>query len=418
VGDPSAYNDTVISHESGHYAFHLGSAEDSPAGSHFLSDCDQDLRLAFEEGRATWFGQAIRRFYDLPRPDLYVKMTGAAGPGNLDFFFNVETESPFFCDGAASAGPGNLDFFFNVETESPFFCDGAASEVAVYAALWDIDDDASVGDATPGVDDDPLAQPVADSWDVHANFIPTASNKSMEDFWDGWFTLGKGFQSSMVATFQMTNIEFYPDSSEPNDSVAAALPISANGAPHHLTYFADPDGDGVGQADDDYFSFQATGGVLYTIETLNLWGDGNTSLELIDSDGVTVLDAHDDRNSFFDPSSIITHTASASGTLFVRSFHSADLGIYGSYDLIVSGDTAVDGDEDGFPIDVDCDDTDPAVNPGATEICNGIDDNCDTVIDEGFDVDADGYTTCGGDCNDGDAASRSCLSARRLSGCR
>lgn len=40
--------------------------------------------------------------------------------------------------------------------------------------------------------------------------------------------------------------------------------------------------------------------------------------------------------------------------------------------------------------DTDCDDTGPNQNPGMTEVCDGIDNNCDGNIDEGFDKDGDG----------------------------
>ncbi|MEW5854142.1 MAG: putative metal-binding motif-containing protein [Myxococcota bacterium] len=58
-----------------------------------------------------------------------------------------------------------------------------------------------------------------------------------------------------------------------------------------------------------------------------------------------------------------------------------------------------DADFDGFPAvgcgGADCDDTNGAIFPGGTEQCDGQDNNCDGVTDEGFDGDGDGYTTCG-----------------------
>jgi uncharacterized protein (TIGR03382 family) len=62
-----------------------------------------------------------------------------------------------------------------------------------------------------------------------------------------------------------------------------------------------------------------------------------------------------------------------------------------------------DGDADGYPSaaygGTDCDDAEELVNPGASETCNDIDDDCDGETDEGavdaqtwyLDIDGDGY---------------------------
>jgi len=82
----------------------------------------------------------------------------------------------------------------------------------------------------------------------------------------------------------------------------------------------------------------------------------------------------------------------------------------------VEGDTGasapVDADEDGWAAcggAGDCADNDAAINPGADEVCDGVDNDCDDALDEGFDVDSDGLADCldAEDCdgvdNDGDA---------------
>ena len=62
---------------------------------------------------------------------------------------------------------------------------------------------------------------------------------------------------------------------------------------------------------------------------------------------------------------------------------------------------------------LDCDDADILNFPGNTELCDGADNNCDTVTDDGLDNDGDGVTPCGldgitgnsdDDCDDVDEA--------------
>src|SRR5881628_3984045 len=55
-----------------------------------------------------------------------------------------------------------------------------------------------------------------------------------------------------------------------------------------------------------------------------------------------------------------------------------------------TGDLCDDSDHDGYPLPVDCNDQNPAVHPGAPEVCNGVDDDCNTFIDDNL-----GNTTCG-----------------------
>jgi hypothetical protein len=77
--------------------------------------------------------------------------------------------------------------------------------------------------------------------------------------------------------------------------------------------------------------------------------------------------------------------------------------------LVRVSHSANDDDGDGFdelnPDHTDCDDTDPLTYPGATEIHDDKDNDCDGEVDEstdGSDDDGDGMTEAEGDCNDYD----------------
>ena len=64
---------------------------------------------------------------------------------------------------------------------------------------------------------------------------------------------------------------------------------------------------------------------------------------------------------------------------------------YGAAPLTTCDDTV------GVAVDGDCDDGDPALNPSASESCDGADEDCDGLVDEGAltpwypDADGDGY---------------------------
>jgi hypothetical protein len=305
LGD-EGYDDTVIAHEHGHFVAKKFSKDQNPGGTHFIGDNNQDLRLSWSEGYATYWGSTVRRQLGLasPNPTFYIDTTGLPGTGNLDFSYELETPS-------VSAV-------------------GSASEISVQAVLWDIVDTPATGDLTPGVDDDLIVDATdADIWNITRNYLPQGfvSNVSLEDFWDGWFDPGfaLGRYAEMVDAFGALRVEFFEDAFENDDGVGAGGPIAEDGSPQAHTFYP------VG--DNDYAWFAASAGEQFIVETTDLISDANTRLAVTDTTGMDLV-VNDNRASG-DESSRILFTAPYEGRFYARANHAADLGVYGSYNLRV-----------------------------------------------------------------------------------
>ena len=150
------------------------------------------------------------------------------------------------------------------------------------------------------------------------------------------------------------------------------------------TWYADSDGDGYGDATSSQASCEAPEG--YVADST----DCDDSSELASPEGTEVCDGLDN-----DCSGDADGTdAQGVGTWYADS----DGDGFGNADVVVD----VCGKPDGYVSDAtDCDDAQEAIRPDATEVCDEIDNNCDDVVDEGFDkswfadTDGDGHGDSG-----------------------
>ncbi len=220
-------------------------------------------------------------------------------------------------------------------------------------------------------------------------------------------------------------VGYVADATDCNDNNAAINPgatevcngidDNCNGATDEgltpITYYADADGDGYG---DPAVSQTTCSGapVGYVIDAT----DCNDNNAAINPGATEVCNGIDDN----------CNGATDEGLTPTTYYADADGDGYGNPAV---SQTTCSGAPSGFVTDnTDCDDTNGAINPGATEVCNGIDDNCSGVADDGLtfvtyyaDADGDGFgdatisqSTCNGaplgyvvdatDCNDGNGA--------------
>ncbi|MFA5828867.1 MAG: MopE-related protein, partial [Candidatus Shapirobacteria bacterium] len=116
------------------------------------------------------------------------------------------------------------------------------------------------------------------------------------------------------------------------------------------------------------------------------------------------LDCQDTENQVYPgateiPDDSIDQDCSGSDT--VTCYYDSDQDGHGSTNAVISTDGKCLPDRFESANDQDCDDDDVKISPAALEICDGIDNNCDSIIDEGCEVCGNNIVEGNEQCDDG-----------------
>jgi hypothetical protein len=142
-------------------------------------------------------------------------------------------------------------------------------------------------------------------------------------------------------------------------------------------------------------------------------GDGNDTLNggsgtdvLAGGSGDDTLDGHEGVDAYFGQAGQDTIEALDGNAERVSCGADSDLVRNDFIDIIAECEGAKDGDGDNFSSNIDCNDANRAISPGARETLeNGIDEDCDGRDNVNLDRDGDGFPLPA-DCNDANAAIR------------
>lgn len=198
--DPDEWDDSVIIHEWGHMADDLYSCDDSPGGDHFVNQLVDDPELAWGEGYPDYWQSAVRAARGRATPSFYLDLDGSESQG---ISINLENYHV--------AQPGVIS---------------VRNELAIAAALWDLQDTANDGQDT-------VAHGQAMIQEVYTNDT-FESNGFFDDDCDfdtfarAWVEDGKPADAATAAVFmQNTGYTLSPDSSVSRSADNPAAPAFA-----------------------------------------------------------------------------------------------------------------------------------------------------------------------------------------------
>jgi len=269
-GDTDHYDDDVLLHEYAHYLENMVGAQDSPGGTHYLTETDQDLRLTWSEGLGEFFPAAVKTWLAKNYPERLSTTPGLATTYFIDTYgtyvgisIDVNNPTAYYCYGGSS---------------SPCFS-YSSSEIAVAKILIGVMNEFGV-------------QAI---WDVYSNYMAkgTSLPATLETFWDGWQTQRvPAFEeySKLKTVFNERRVYYERDSFESDNFVGLYRKLDScatdtcDGEKHYL-YHEELGGDR------DLVAFDVLSGNTYLVETVELSNAADTYLRILDIDGSVVFDS-------------------------------------------------------------------------------------------------------------------------------
>ena len=367
-------------------------------------------------------------------------------------------------DNDAAVNPGADEICDDIDND----CDGDVDEDALDASTWHIDGDADgygdpdlpisaceapegyVEDGTDCDDNDPETYPAApERCDGVDNDCDDAIDEDLNETWyadadgDGYGNPERSLDSCDPGEGWVADAE-PADCDDGNSSVHPGAEETCNDndddcdgeADEGLesTWYADSDGDGFGDPDGALVDCEPGAGWVEDDADCDdansdIHPDASETCDTLDNDCDGLIDDADDSVS-----GTTTWYADADadgyGDDAVTSTACEQPGGYAAYggdcddtdpaynpgaaesdctdpaDYNCDGSTGwADDDGDGFAACEDCDDSDAAINPDAAEQCNSVDDDCDGTIDEADATDATTWYADGDGDGFGDLAS-------------
>ena len=340
-GDTDHFDDDVLLHEYAHYIEGMVGAQDSPGGTHYLTENDQDLRLTWSEGLGAFFPAAVKTWLTENNPDLLSTASGLA--------------STYFIDTYGTYVGISID----VDNPTAYYCYGANNDCFSYSSS-----EIAVAKVLIGVMKEFGTQAI---WDVYSSYMArgTSLPATLETFWDGWIAQrapSSDELENLKAVFNERLVYYEEDGFEMDNEIGlysskldSCPDDNCDGETHHL-YHQDL------HSDKDHVAFDARPGRTYLIETMNLSNAADTYLRILDADGNVVVDStgtlmvndnrpgtvfcgpYDNpcriRNDDLTLSSELTFKPSRGGTYFAEvtasPYRPASSGRYGTYTLQIS----------------------------------------------------------------------------------